>query len=249
MKTAKRILILAGILCCLYAACILALIASSHWFDYAGFIVGGFLIAVGLLLEPLRSLVRKTPKAVLAALLILILAACSHFVLFEAKVIGFAASAPDPDAGYMIILGAKVNGDTPSLEFRRRIDTALDYAREHEDLIIICTGGKGSDEGIPEAAAAYNCLLAGGIDEARLRKEEKSTSTAENFLYAKEFMDEPSGVIVVSSAFHLYRAGLLAERAGYTDVSFLGSTGLRILEPHYYVREYAAYVKGLLLSE
>lgn len=258
---------MSGVMCCLYGVLVLLAISSSHWFNYAGFIVGGILIAAGVFLERLCREIKKIPVWLKIIIALIILAVLVHFSWFESKVISFANSEPAEDAEYMIILGAKVNGSRPSLEFQRRIDAALDYAREHDDLVIICTGGKGSDEDIPESLAAYNYLLANGIDESRLFREEKSTSTTENFLYAGEIiealgsgclgaespdgtdgraMNNTSGVIVVSSAFHLYRASIIAERAGFTDVSFLGSTGLKILEPHYYIREYAAYVRELL---
>ena len=249
MKVIKAVLITFGVMCCLYGVLVLLAISSSHWFNYAGFIVGGILIAAGVFLERLCRGIKKIPGWLKIIISLIILAVLVHFAWFESKVISFANSEPAEDAECMIILGAKVNGSRPSLEFQRRIDAALDYAKEHDDLVIICTGGKGSDEDIPESLAAYNYLLAKGIDESRLFREEKSTSTTENFLYAGEIienLDGTSGVIVVSSAFHLYRASIIAGRAGFTDVSFLGSVGLKILEPHYYIREYAAYVRELL---
>ena len=249
MKTAKKIIIALGIICCLYGGTVVALVSSNHWFNYAGIIVGIFMIAVGIFLERICKAVRKLPKVVIIVLSVIAAAMILHFTIFEANVIRFANSQPEPDARYMIVLGAKVNGETPSLEYQRRIEAAYDYAKEHPDIRIICTGGKGDDEVISESLAAANFLIRNGIDENRVFKEEQSTTTEENFAYAKDFIKgDLSDVVVVSSAFHLYRASLIAKREGYANVSYIGSVGLKILQPHYYIREYASYVKDVLIN-
>ena len=249
MKTAKRIIIVLGIICCLYGSTVVALVSSNHWFNYAGIIVGLFLIAVGVFLERICKMFRKLPKAVLIVMSVIATAILLHFTIFEVNVIRFANSQPASDARYMIILGAKVNGETPSLEYQKRIEAAYNYAKEHPDIRIICTGGKGDDEAIPESFAAANFLMRNSVDENRVFKEEQSTSTEENFVYAKEFIEgDLADVVVVSSAFHLYRASLIAKREGYSNVSYIGSVGLKILQPHYYIREYASYVKDVLIN-
>lgn len=270
-KSLRIILIALGVASCLYGGVVLVLVSSSHWFNFAGFILGAALILCGAFLEQIKALWQRIHKPVKIIICVLLAALLIHFGAFEAKVISFAHSVPADDAQYVIILGAKVNGTTPSLEFQKRIDAALDFGISHPGAIIICTGGMGTDEDIPESKAAYDYLKAHGIDESRLCKEEKSTSTTENFIYAKEEIAksfaslmsskqsaeayisraqdlEPSNVVVVSSSFHLYRASLIAQKQGYDTktMSFLGSQGLKILMPHYYLREYAAYVRELL---
>lgn len=268
-KVIKTLLLIIGILCLGYGLIVNALISSVHWFNYVGFIFGGVLILVSIFLEHIKAFIKKLPKLVLVIVCALLAVVLAHFSWFEVNAIKAANSVPDDSAKYMIVLGAKVNGTVPSLEYQRRIEKALEYAKDHKELIVICTGGQGNDENIAESVAAYNYLLEHGIEESRLFKEEKSTSTTENFLFAKEaiaksmasFMSsldgakdiidhaedlQPSDVIIVSSEFHLYRAGLIAKRAGYSNLSYLGSSGRQILKLHYYLREYAAYVRELL---
>ena len=187
------------------------------------------MIAVGIFLERICKAVRKLPKVVIIVLSVIATAMVLHFTIFEVNVIRFANSQPAPDARYMIILGAKVNGETPSMEYQKRIEAAYNYAKEHPDIKIICTGGKGDDEAIPESFAAANFLIRNGVDASRVFKEEQSTTTEENFAYAKDFIKgDLSDVVVVSSAFHLYRASLIAKREGYSNVSYIGSVGLKI---------------------
>ena len=114
------------------------------------------------------------------------------------------------------------------------------------------TGGMGSDEDIPESAAAKKYLMRKGLAEDRILTEDKSTSTTENFIYAKDILIKNNAkpnelrIVIVSSSFHLYRASLLAKAQGFENVSFIGSKGLFYLMPHYYAREYAAYVREVL---
>ena len=64
MKTAKKIIIALGIICCLYGGTVVALVSSNHWFNYAGIIVGIFMIFAGTFLERICKAVSKLPKAV-----------------------------------------------------------------------------------------------------------------------------------------------------------------------------------------
>lgn len=137
-------------------------------------------------------------------------------------------------------------------------DRASD-ASEKNGIRLILTGGKGADEPASESSIGNlyikNLLRIGtagaAISEGRIYLEEKSTSTTENLKFAREIIEANGGsvndsVIIISSSFHLYRASVLAKEQGYTNTSFLGSTGLKILIPYYYVREYAAYVRERL---
>ena len=247
MRAIRIILIVVGMLIFVYAGVVLVMTRSTDLFNYAGFVAGAVFIAAGVWVYKLKELLHMIPNPVIAIVIVLFLAVLVHFTMFEVKVINFAESTPRDDAEYIVVLGAKVTDGRPSLEFQKRIDAALDYALNHENVIIVCTGGQGSDEDLPESVVAYNYFLSNGIDESRLLREERSTSTHENLEFAAELIGEnPSNVIIVSSAFHLYRANIIASKLGYTDVSFIGITGSGILMPHYYVREYVAYINELL---
>lgn len=84
----------------------------------------------------------------------------------------------NPDA--VIVLGCKVNGNTPSRMLKRRLDSAVIYLNENEDVVCIVSGGKGEDEKISEAQAMKEYLVDKGIDEGRILTEDKSVNTLEN---------------------------------------------------------------------
>ena len=152
------------------------------------------------------------------------------------------------------MLGAGVNGETPSLILQRRIDAAADYLKLHPDVPVVLSGGQGPGEDITEAEAMRRGLAARGVDESRLLKEERSTSTAENFAFSKALLEaqgfetEGAAIAVVTSDFHCFRAHLLAGRAGLSTVDVPAEVPWRMLAVNYYVREFFALGKTVLFD-
>lgn len=81
----------------------------------------------------------------------------------------------------MIVLGAGLRKDRPSLLLRYRLDKAYEYAVAHPDALVITTGGQGRDEWVPEGQAMRNYLIEKGLDSQRVLAECKSTSTEKIF--------------------------------------------------------------------
>lgn len=134
------------------------------------------------------------------------------------------ADNTDTPVQAVIVLGAGVNGKTPSLALSTRIDAAAAYLKAHPDVPAVLSGGQGPGEDITEAQAMYTALTAAGIASDRLLLEQDSTSTAENFADSKVLLQdrgvdtETAAVAVVSNDFHLFRAGMLARRAGFGEI-------------------------------
>lgn len=130
-----------------------------------------------------------------------------------------AAGTPDPQSDYLIVLGAGVNGTTPSLSLRNRIDAARDYLNAHPDVIAVVSGGQGPDEAISEAQCMFNELTRAGIAPERIWMEDKSTSTLENLRFSMDVIEARTGVrptsaAIISSEYHLFRAGMFASWVG-----------------------------------
>ena len=122
---------------------------------------------------------RRVLRALLAAGFVL-------FAALETMVIrGSLAEKTDEPVSAVIVLGAGVNGETPSLTLRTRIDAAAAYLEEHPDVPVILSGGQGPGEAITEAECMRRALVRRGVDESRLYPEERSTSTQENLRYSQ----------------------------------------------------------------
>lgn len=149
------------------------------------------------------------------ALIAALLLGFSLFTVLETMVVrGSFADESDAPVSAVIVLGAGVNGETPSLTLRTRIDAAAAYLEEHPDVPVVLSGGQGPGEAITEAECMRRALVRRGVDESRLYPEERSTSTQENLRYSRAILgelgvDPARRVAIVTSDFHLCRARLM----------------------------------------
>ena len=236
-----------GALFVLYGLGVVLMIGIHHWFDFFGIIAGAVMIAFATA-APVFNLLPSNIK--MLASLIVIGAFCI-FLIAEARIVRQGQSIPAKHAEYVIVLGAKVDGDIPSVTLLRRIEAASEYMLENPRTTALTTGGCGIGEHISEGCATARGLYSLGIDSSRVLIEQQSTSTRENLLYALQMIEQDGGsaessVVIVSSAYHVFRAKKLAERIGYKDVSTKGCASMPYLIPHYYAREFAALAKERL---
>lgn len=181
-------------------------------------------------------------RLVTAGLALLILAFAVTECFIVAEVIG--AGAPK-GANWAIVLGAGVNGKTPSLSLRVRLDAALDFAGENPDSRLVLSGGMGEGEDITEAQCMYDWLVARGVEPERLIMEPKAVSTEENLDFSRELIagvdPDFDSVTIVTAGYHILRAKLMAEDAGFENVTAVPAVTARpVLELNYYLREAVA---------
>lgn len=197
--------------CCFGAA---ALIVCFHW---------------------LRPVGRRILAAALGAGL---LAACiTGGFIYKA-----ALGQPEGNFGFLIVLGAGVNGTEPSRSLQDRIDVASDFLSEHEDVVCIVSGGKGDGENLSEALCMYQELTEMGVPAERIWMEDQATSTRENLEFSMALIEEKTGsrpecVGVLSSEYHLFRAGMFAAEQGVECCGIPAKTSHWSLFANYFVRE------------
>lgn len=155
----------------------------------------------------------------------------------------------DDDA--LIVLGAGVHGRTVTAVLAARLNVAYEYAQRNPEALIVVTGGRGAQEDITEAEAMREYLVGRGLDPARIVMEGASTSTAENFAFAKTILDDRLGssysTAFVTSEFHVFRAELIAHEQGLNP-GHLHSDTLWYVQPSSYLRELVAVAKQLVLG-
>lgn len=142
-------------------------------------------------------------------------------VLVFVAVSGYTNSATGQEQA-IVVLGAGLRGDRPSLLLRYRLDKAYEYACAHPDMLVVTSGGQGRDEWVPEGQAMRDYLIDKGLDPDRVLAETRSTSTEENFAFSRQILldrglAEDMSIVYVTNAFHCYRAGEYARRAGFAD--------------------------------
>ena len=149
----------------------------------------------------------------------------------------------------LIVLGCGVRGDRVSVGLARRLDKARLYYDEHPDVLIVVSGGQGPQETVTEAAAMQRYLVACGVPEDHIIKEERATSTLENLQYADAILREGFlngySAALVTSSFHVFRAERIAKKLGLT-CTHLGAPSKWYAVPMNNLRELVAIAHEML---
>lgn len=155
----------------------------------------------------------------------------------------------DKRADAVIVLGAAVRGDTPSVQLAFRLERALEYFRENPDIIIVVSGGRGHDEAYPEAEVMKKWLAGRGVPEERIIEEPMATSTEENFTFSSSLIEERLGsecsIAFVTNRFHIFRAERLAQSLGM-DAFGIAAREYMPFILNDYMRECAAIVQHFI---
>ena len=209
-------------LCCLFAA---------------------FVVLLYYLLGRLESKKPKPAKVLRVVLTVLLACGFALFAAAETTVVRAAHTASDPEAPYCVVLGAKVNGETPTLSLEERLIAARDYLEKYPQAKAVLSGGQGSGENISEAECMRRYLTQKGVSSNRLLLEDRSRTTEENIANSLSLIKadggDPTGrVAIVSSEYHLCRAVRIAVKDGCAGAAgFAAHTGWPVLRLNYFVRE------------
>ena len=164
-----------------------------------------------------------------------------YFCTVEYLIISEAGTDKNPQRSYLIVLGAAVHGDTPSLSLYHRLTSALEYLEQYPDSKAVLSGGQGKGENISEALCMHDWLVSSGIAEERLILEDRSTSTMENLSFSWEKLKAegcaPDDVAILTSNYHLYRAKMMARSLDLNPAGVCGVPGYPIYTLGMFIRE------------
>ena len=213
----------------------------------------GLVIAGYCLLRIMKQRKLKAARVAWWVLTVTLAGALAVFVVTGGLIIRAGKGNAETACDYIVVLGAQVNPNGPSMSLQERIDAAYDYMTRHSNTVAILSGGKGANEHIPEALCMYQALIGKGIAAERLIMEDRSTSTWENLAFSLDIIRQRTGsrpetVGVVSSEYHLYRAGLQAKEHGLTIVGIPAKTGTFPRYLHYFIREIAGVWYYIILG-
>ena len=154
------------------------------------------------------------------------------------KIAREATKNPPEDLKVIIIPGAHVHGQEPSLTLKRRLDAALMYGQKKEILYIV-TGGRGRGEDISEALAMKRYLEKNGILQEKILLENMSTTTYENFRFSlQKFPDlKKEKIGIATSDYHIARSKKMAREAGFWHVYGIPAPTRKVMQPNFLMRE------------
>ncbi len=157
----------------------------------------------------------------------------------------------DEKADALIVLGAAVHGNTPTIQLANRLERALEYCHENPNVIIVVSGGQGHDEEYAESEVMKNWLVSRGVPASRIIEEPKATSTEENFIFSVALIKKALGrngtdtdtvVAFVTNRFHVFRSERIANKLGISAFG-IPAKEFKPLILNDYMRECAAIVQ------
>lgn len=203
---------------------------------------------IGVLVLPIVALSSTSRVAGPVTTAVLFVAVYLGFLFcsFLLYAVVYGRVGPRPGVDFVVVVGSGlIHGTVPPL-LASRLDRAITLReREMRDgagPLLITSGGQGHDEPVPEARAMADYLVARGIPENQVVREERSTTTLENLTFSSEIMtDRLPGhrCVVVTNNFHAFRTALMARRAGVNG-DVVGSPTARYYWPSATIREFVA---------
>lgn len=227
----RKILLISGVILNL-----LFLMTVLFW-NSSAMIISGYCLSLLMILYGIFLKKKKARRVITGALCFLVVA----LVGFNLCVYQYGQHdnvTYQEDA--VIVLGARVNGETPSLLLGERLNVALKYHQKNPHAVIVVSGGQGPDEIMPEAQAMKKYLVARGVPAEQILQEEKSRNTSQNIRFSKELLDQyfegNYQTVLVTNDFHLLRSMIIANRMGL-DSTHLHAKIPKHMIPANYLRE------------
>lgn len=147
------------------------------------------------------------------------------------------------NADYIVVLGSGIIGTRVTPLLAARIDRGIELLSCNPNAVLILSGGQGPGEDIPEGQAMSAYAVGKGVAKERIIVETQSVSTEENLLFSRRLMEkENPKIIIVTTAYHVFRALLLARQQGIQCVGF-GAKTKWYFTLNALLREFAGYLK------
>lgn len=146
------------------------------------------------------------------------------------------------EADYIIVLGSGIIGKKVTPLLAARIEKGIRLLQYNPNAMMIMSGGQGVGEDIPESEAMAAYAIDKGVDTKRILLEQKSVSTEQNLLFSRNLIEkETPKIIIVTTAYHVFRALILARKQGMRCVGF-GSKTKWYFTLNALIREFMGYL-------
>lgn len=240
------ICIILSVLCAAYGASVASIKSGSNFYTIWYVVSVIFLLlAIGHKLS-LWSRMNYILRRIVLALLLVGLAV---FISVEGIIASQFFRPAEPNLDYVIVLGAQVRTDGPSVVLLKRLEKAESYLKENKNTVCIVTGGQGSNEPTTEAQAMADWLVDAGIDESRIIQENRAGNTIQNIRYSMEFIpDKEVNVGIITNSFHVFRGVAIAKKQGLVNASGVAAKSYPFYLPNNMLREFFGVLKDFIVG-
>lgn len=213
--------------------------------------VGAALIVWPVVVRFARKRFGKFAKPLLRVVYLIVCAALIFFAGEFCLIYNQSFAQAAPEKATLVVLGAQVEGKTPTIILRDRIKTAAVYLKHHPQTVCVASGGRGEGEDISEGQCIKNYLVNEyGVEPARVLVDDASFSTEQNIGNTLEIIEQnalPKDLVITTDGFHIYRSKIIAGRKGLRAFANPVQTDPRLVVCQY-LRELFALPKTLLLD-
>lgn len=245
MRKLRLVYSILAILSLLYSVAVY--MVGSGTFSFIIWIFAAIFFGFLYLMEK-KSLWLKVPKALRYAFRIIVTIGFAVFVICQGCILTQFFSTGEPGADYIIVLGAQMREWGPSVVYKARLDSAIEYLNDNPDTEIIVTGGQGANESVSEGEGGKTYLLEQGIAEDRIIVESESLDTDQNISNALNLVEVTADmkIGIVTNNFHVFRGVMIAKR--YTDADVTGIAAFTEYQylPNNMVRETFGILKDVM---
>lgn len=223
------------------------MIPSGTWFFAFWYVLGAVFLVAALAVWrgwwEVLPVVGRRAVGVVAGVLV------AGFLVTQACIFSEFNDEGEPGLDYIVVLGAQVHENGPSVVLRYRLDAARDYLEANPETVCIVSGGQGLNEHTAEANVMADYLSEQGIDEQRIIREDCSTNTLENIEFSGAFLDSASDTVgIVTNNFHVFRSVQIARKVGYAHVCGLAAPSSLNTLPNNLARESLGIAKDFAVG-
>lgn len=237
-------LVIVGIACILYGFLVMS-IASGTWFFAFWFVVGALFLGGAWAIH--AGLWNAIPLAGRRVIGVVIGVLVVSFLATQVLILKDFGDKGEDGLDYIIVLGAQVREDGPSVVLQHRLDTAYDYLQKNPDTLCVVSGGQAPNEPATEASVMAAYLIERGISPERIIVEDRSTNTRENIAFSKELIDESNTRVgIVTNNFHVFRGLNIARKGGFAHVVGIAAPSNPLFLPNNMTRESLSIAKDTL---
>lgn len=174
---------------------------------------------------------------------------CAAVIILCGMILGGFSAKGSQNLDYIIVLGAQIRKDGPSVVLKYRLDAAIAYLNENPDTMCVVSGGQGTNEPCSEAEGMSEYLLNKGIEEDRIILENRSTNTVENIQNSGKLLEETyESVGIVTNNFHVFRAVRIAKAQGLKGVCGIAADSNILYLPNNVLRECCGILKDWIMK-
>lgn len=233
-----------GVICIAYSIIIYNIRSGSKFF-FAWDLAGIILIAIAAALR--FGWFKRLPSGIVVTLVSILGVGVILAGIILVKILSCYNITPQSGLDCIIVLGAQVKPDGPSVVLNFRLEKAVEYLTDNPDTICIVSGAQGYNEPCTEASAMKEYLTQHGIEPERIILEEQAVNTRENIIFSKKLLPENSSVGILTNNFHMFRSLYLAEKKGIKNPKAVPADSIALYEPNNVAREILAFVKDLII--